>query len=574
MSTNKKNFKHVRILSRRAFLISTTLAGAGLLGAGCTKSNSPGNQPKEPDDGNILPDRSGMTVKGRVLCEGEGVKGVVVSDGLVLTTTDANGIYYLPSAKTKKFVFISVPGGYEVSRSNNILPVFYQAFTKAVSVVETMNFNLTRIDNNKHILLALGDMHLAARNNDVTQFQNGFLKDAATTIDTYQQQGYKVYGLTLGDMTWDAYWYANKFGFAEYLALMKEINLPVYHTMGNHDNDPYVADDWGAETDFRALLGPTYYSFNLGRVHYIVLDNIEYINTGASEGTVGSRNYNSRISDDQLAWLKKDLSTIADKSATVMVAMHAHLNKNPSASETSTLNLKNATELINCFSGFKDVHVLTGHTHICYAFENNNALMEHNSGAVCATWWWTGKNGYAGNQVCKDGAPGGYGIWKFDGADYDWRYKAIGYSENYQFRAYDRNEIHITAANYAPGTTDALLAPYAGEYASVANNNEILVNVWGYDKKWKVEMFENETTPLTVDRIKVKDPLHIISYEALRLHAGATPTEDFCTTSSAHLFRALASGPKTPILIKVTDRFGNVYTETMSRPKALTVAMK
>ncbi|MGJ7030990.1 calcineurin-like phosphoesterase C-terminal domain-containing protein [Niabella hirudinis] len=570
-----KMIRAAGMFSRRQFIHAAALAGAGFAATGCSKTNAAADPQDPAGDGNsALPDMAGMTVKGRVTCAGTGVPGVVVSDGVAVTTTNADGIYYLPSAKTKNFVFISVPGGYEVGAANTILPAFYQAFKAAASVVETMNFTLTKTDNDRHVVLALGDMHLANRNDDVAQFQNGFLPDAKATIERYRQLGYKVYGLTLGDMTWDAYWYANKYGFAEYLSVMKNINIPVFHTMGNHDNDPYVAADWAAEAGFRASLGPTYYSFNLGKVHYIVLDNIEYVNTGGARGTVGDRSYNETLVASQLAWLKKDLAAVADKSAPVILAMHIHLNNNPSASETASLNLTNAADLISCFSGFSNVHVLTGHTHICYAYENTPTLMEHNSGAVCATWWWTGKNGYAGNQVCKDGAPGGYAIWKFDNTDYDWRYKAIGYDEQYQFRAYDLNQVHITAADYAPKTTDALLAGYADGYATKNAGNEILVNVWGYDKRWKVELFENGTTPLAVTRVKVKDPLHIISYEALRLNAGATPTSDFCTTTSAHLFKATALSPVSPVLIKVTDRFGNVYSETMTRPKALTLSMK
>ena len=66
-----------------------------------------------------------MTVKGIVFCDGEGVPGVVVSDGYEVTVTDSEGIYYLPSAKQNKFVFISLPGNYEIATSDNI-PQFFQ----------------------------------------------------------------------------------------------------------------------------------------------------------------------------------------------------------------------------------------------------------------------------------------------------------------------------------------------------------------------------------------------------------------------------------------------------------------
>ncbi len=582
MNKKKENNKIVDI-SRREFVIATTVTGVGMTIFGCKKAKSPTptppTTPTPPSSGGStppfknIPDVSGKNIKGSVYAAGVGLANVVVSDGLEVTKTDQNGVYYLNSKKTKSFVFVSIPGGYEVATSNNILPLFYKAHTAGVSVVETIDFELTAVNNDKHVVLALGDMHLANRNNDITQFQTGFLTDGGKTITKYKNEGYKVYGLALGDMTWDAYWYTNNYSFTQYLDLMKTIKIPVFHTIGNHDNDPYINADWQSESNFRATLGPTYYSFNLGKVHYIVLDNVQYLNDNATQGAPGARNYNGVIIPDQIAWLKKDLATISDKSTPIVISMHIQLNNGPSATDSSSLRLDNATEFIGTLNGFTDVNILTGHTHVVYAVENNANIMEHNSGALCATWWWTGKSGYAGNQICKDGAPGGYGVWKFNNRNYDWIYKSIGYEESYQFRAYDLNKVHITAAKYAPNATEAELQPYKKTYANPSSANEILLNVWGYDKKWKVEILENNV-PLNVTRVSAADPLHIISYEALRVNAGAEPTEDFCTNNTSHLFKAKASGATTPILIRVTDRFGNVYTENMVRPKELTVSMK
>ena len=132
--------------------------------------------------------------------------------------------------------------------------------------------------------------------------------------------------------------------------------------------------------------------------------------------------------------------------------------------------------------------------------------MEHNTAAVCATWWWTGKNGYAGNHICKDGSPGGYGVYEVDGKSIKWYYKSIGSPQNYQFRSYDLNKVHITAAEFAPNSTDEALAEYAGVYASPNMNNEVLINVWGYDPEWTVEVKEGSTS-LPVKRVSALDPL-------------------------------------------------------------------
>ncbi|MDR2448673.1 MAG: calcineurin-like phosphoesterase family protein [Prevotellaceae bacterium] len=520
-----------------------------------------------------VPDVLGMNIKGVVYSNGTGIPGVVVSDGYEVTVTDNDGVYYLASEKKTGYVFISVPRGYEVTNTVNA-PQFFERLG-GINVVDRRDFSLLQVDNDSHILLAMPDMHLANRNNDLSQFGQ-FLEDVNTLITDYTAAGKKVYGLTLGDQTWDLYWYENLFNLVSYVPWMNQINCTVFNTMGNHDNDPYCANDWTAEQAYRDVLGPTWYSFNLGKVHYVVLDNMEYTNAGGASGKVGDRNYNNKIITDQIEWLKKDLATITDKNTPVVVAMHVPLYKMPDINNSVSVNLVNTQEFVDCLAGFTNVHVLSGHTHVNYSVVPSTSLMEHNIAAVCATWWWTGKSGYAGNHICKDGSVGGYAVWEINDANLEWYYKSIGYDKNYQFRTYDLNTILITADKYASSanaTNAEKLAGYAGIYASPSGNNEVLINVWGYDKDWTVEVSEG-AAPLTVTRVSQKDPLHIISYEAKRLNVNAEPTSSFVTGNTSHLFKMTASSPTTTLNIKVTDRFGHVYTETMTRPKNFDYGMK
>src|SRR5690606_18274619 len=107
---------------------------------------------------------------------------------------------------------------------------------------------------------------------------------------------------------------------------------------------------------------------------------------------------------------------------------------------------------------------------------------------VCATWWWLVHHSYAAqNHMCKDGASGGYAIWEMDGSDLKWTYKGNGHDTDYQFRAYDLNTVHHTKGAFAPNYTGSAWNTYAVEYANANSNNELLINVWNYDTKWKVE---------------------------------------------------------------------------------------
>ena len=522
-----------------------------------------------------IPDVAGMNVKGVVYSDGKGISGVVVSDGYEVSVTDDQGIYYLSSLKKTGFVFISIPGNYEVVNSGNA-PQFFKRLSNSISTVEQKDFSLIKIDNQKHVVVTMADWHLANRNNDLDQFNNKVLPDVNATIDQYAADGTKVYVLTLGDMTWDLYWYNNNFGLNEYIPYMNKLNSPVFNLIGNHDYDPYYANDWEAENKYRAVLGPTYYSFNLGDIHYVVLDDVEYINTGGSIGTVGNRNYNYNISPAQIEWLKKDLAAVTDKNTPIVVAMHTPLYRKPTLNangdQVNEIYLYNGGELINCFSEFAKVNVLTGHAHVNYRVEEEVNVMEHNTGAICATWWWTGRNGYAENHICKDGSPGGYTIWKMNGTDMEWTYKGIGYDEDYQFRSYDLNTIRITAAEFAPNSTDEALAEYVGPYAQQHVGNEVLINLWGYESQWTIEVTENGV-PLNVTRVTAKDPLHIISYDALRINAGATPTGAFATNETSHFFKVTASAPDSTLEIKVTNQFGKTFRESMVRPKAFSLSM-
>jgi hypothetical protein len=503
------------------------------------------------------------TANGWVSSAGAGIPGVTVSDGYEVTSTDDNGIYYLESEKKNEIVFISIPGGYEPPVIDNV-PQFFKRLTAGADSVERMDFTLTAVNNERHVVLAVADPQLANRTNDLAQFED-CLTDLNDVISRYKAAGKKAYILTLGDLTWDDYW--ENWALPDYVNLQKKYGTAVFNTIGNHDHDPDYYVDWDAEQTWRSVMGPNWYSFNLGKVHYVVLDNIQYTATGSSA------RYSNTLADYQLEWLKKDLAAVTDKTAPLVIALHSPLYNPPNATNNvPAFYTTNGQELYDCLADFTEVLVLSGHRHFNYRVIPREGLTEHNLGAICGTWWWTGNINHAGNHICVDGSVGGYGVYEVNGKNMEWHYRSIGYSRNYQFRTYDRNMIHITAANkYAPNANAANAAKgpeYAGEYATAKNDNEVLINVWGYEPGWTVEVTEG-SVPLTVTRVSVKDPLHIISYEFSRLNNNADPSASFLSVNTSHMFRVYANSPSSTLTVKVTDRFGTVYTETMKRPKVL-----
>ncbi len=525
-----------------------------------------------------IPDVNGKNIKGIVYCNGKGVANVLVSDGVEVTKTNSDGVYYIASEKKNGYVFISIPSNYEVATKNK-LPCFYEYITGSTSVVEQKNFELFEANNTNHIMLIMTDIHLANRNNDITQFKSGFYAEASAFALQTKNAGTKIYSLNLGDSSWDAYWYENSYSLANYLNDIDGIGFQIFHAMGNHDNDPYKANDFLAEAPFKQIVGPSYYSLNVGNIHYVILDDVQYINTGGSAGVIGDRTYNEVVLSDQISWLRKDLAEITDKSTPIVVGLHCpvyNASVNTSGQQVISANLTNTTELKSVLNDFSNVTFISGHTHVNYNAEIATNMYEHNIAAVCATWWWTGKSGYAGNHICRDGSPGGYGIFEVTGKSMKYYYKGIGYSRNKQFRTYDRNTIQITADKYTPNastTYQAMVPTYAGEYASLSSDNTVLINVFNYDSGCTLEVRENGNL-LPVTRVYKKDPLHIISYEMLRLNNNAEPTSSFVTNNSTHIFQVNASSATSTLEIKLTDRYGTVYTETMTRPKEFKTSMQ
>ena len=508
----------------------------------------------------ITPD-AGSTVYGLVECEGKGVEGVLVSDGYLFAKTDADGVYNLRSEKVHGYVFIILPSGY-TALTDGILPVFWKSLGETADKPERADFSLvSEPGQDNHTMLFFGDIHLANRYRDRAQFSN-FTKDVNEYLNAHG--GRPVYAVTLGDMAWDQFWYTNCYDLNNYLADANSAlsGLTVFHTIGNHDHESgkegaYPKGDFDTVVKYKKILGPTYYSFNIGRIHYLSIDNIKCTNPGD-----GSRTYSTIVTDEQLEWIKKDLSYVS-KDTPIVVTMHSQLHD-----YKGNTKLSGASSLLKCFSGYK-VRFVTGHTHQMYNVDNmaGSGYYEANSGSVCATWWWTGYYN-SGIHISADGTPGGYRIMEANATDLKWRFKATGYDESFQFRTYDRNSISITAEKFAPNATEANADAFnvsASGYAAAGTDNTVLINLWDYDPNWRLEVTENGT-PLAVTRLETKDPLHLISYEAYRYNSNATAIT-FPASATMHIFSVKASSATSTLQIKATDPFGRTYTETMKRPK-------
>lgn len=515
---------------------------------------------------------AGTTVYGIVSSAGVGVENVVVSDGAEVTVTNEKGIYQLKSAKKWGYVFISVPSGYEVP-SVGVLPQFHRALKNSADVVERADFKLEKVDGqDSYKIFMLGDMHLANRTGDLGQFAQ-FTSDLTDYMTRHK--GEKMYALTLGDMTWDLYWYSNSYYFPQYLNTVNSQikNLQIFHTMGNHDNDFQTRSDYDAAVKYVDQICPTYYSFNIGKVHYVVMDDID---CSSYDGST-SRNYVKSLSAEQLDWLAKDLSYVA-KTTPVVVAMHAQVFYPTTSGFKIDHDQVNTLRLFDILDGYT-VRFVTGHTHKLFnvtpdaPIVDGHNFREYNSGSVCASWWWSG-NLTPGIHIGTDGTPGGYGIWDVTGTDFQCLYKSTGWPEEYQFRSYDLNNVHFSMADVPlmPSDISASVKNAYMQYVNAYpqnNDNEVLINIWNWNSDWTLSVVDENRKTLPYTEVWAYDPLHIAALSVKRFNnAGLKSTPSFITDKFTHFFKVKADDADTDLVITVKDEFGNEWTENMQRPKA------
>ena len=520
-----------------------------------------------------------QNVSGSITCDGVGVPDVAVSDGSVVVLTDADGHYSFTSDKRNGCVFYSLPGGYEPMLTGGFNPMFWAPFTSSdAGVHEEHSFALRRVENIRHIVIFGADTHLAHRINDITMFRDGFL--AGLNEEVNRAGDVPIYSVLLGDLTWDVFWYQNNYTLTNFMADMRFYMYPtiMWPVIGNHDHDPAVPGgndtDWKSSALWRSKVSPTYYSFNLGKVHYVVLDDIVYLNDATpggdySEGVVGDRNYTGAVTDGQMEWLRKDLALI-DRHTPLVVCLHI-----PAWSLTSSFGyrgrLDNTHPLCALLNEFDNVNIMSGHTHTNYVVRPTvyRHITEHAIAAASGTLWWTGY--MSGYHICQDGSPAGYLRWTANGKDVRWSFKPIHEGES-QARLYDMNTVKAFYRDNA--TMRGILRSYPSRvnYGNI-ENNAVMFNVFAYNDKWRIDICEGDSA-LQYFRVYTEDPFHTLTYDVPYYAAYGYYSSYYTTGSSTHLFKANAVTSTRPITLRLIDEFGNIYLKSIKRPHPYSLQME
>ncbi|MET0245089.1 MAG: calcineurin-like phosphoesterase family protein [Flavitalea sp.] len=449
------------------------------------------------------------TLKGKVHSNGKGIAGVAVTDGVTVTTTKADGSYSFAGDKAARFVYISIPAGYEFPVDNGCA-VYYVPITKKEGVFNAdFKLNKLAVSDKKHAFVVWADTQIISKE-DANLLLTQSAPDLKQLVAGYPA-GTLMHGIGCGDLVWDHFEL-----FEDYRQALKIAGIPFFNVIGNHDMDLDARTDDHSSDTFQKQFGPTYYSYNRGDIHYITLDDVFFIGK--------NKEYIGYVTENQLRWLEQDLALVKEGS-TVVVSLHIPVESGAARRNNKKEELggtvSNRKELYRLLSKFQ-AHIMSGHTHINEKVEMDNRMI-HVHGTVCGAWW-TG-------PICTDGSPNGYAVYEVDGSELKWYYKSTGKPKDHQLRVYPRGKV-------------------------ADKPDEVAANVWNWDPKWKIEWFEDGVNKGLMEQRVGLDPL------AVELHLGAAlpskhPWVD--PTLTDHLFYCTPSKEAKEIKVKATDRFGNVY---------------
>ena len=388
------------------------------------------------------------------LDEGErGLEGAMVSNGREVALTDAHGRYELPAYDDMN-LFLTKPAGHDAPVSEEMVPQFFYIHKEKGSpplrfggiaptgpLPAEINFPLIETgDDTRFEVLVFGDTQ-AYSNREV-----GHVRQTVGELLENRDLSDVEALIFAGDMLGD-----DLSLFPRLKGVVAVGETPQYYVPGNHDIDFDAPSDQHSLDTFRREWGPEYYSFDVGRVHFVVLDNVRYPCNGVDPHAFcdpeGKPGYNGVVHDRQMAWLEADLAHVPQDH---LVVLNTHIPlqtyTNNTAARHQTDNFARIVQVV----GERPALGLSGHTHTTENLSPGTGYegWEENTGLASAPFrllvagavsgaWWQGDLGADGvpHATQASGSPRGYYSIAFDGADYVETYYAFGRPEGERMHA-------------------------------------------------------------------------------------------------------------------------------------------
>ncbi|MDP7277931.1 MAG: calcineurin-like phosphoesterase family protein [Planctomycetaceae bacterium] len=405
--------------------------------------------------------------------------GVRVSNGREIVKTDKGGRYRLP-VDDDTILFVIKSRGWRTPFSDHMLPQFYYIHKPHGSpdlryagvkptgpLPDSIDFPLyPQREPDTFKALMFGDPQPRDQK-EIDYVTHDVLEELIGTDASL--------GVTLGDIMFN-----DLTLFGSQSRAIALLGIPWYNVIGNHDINTDARSRRHVNETFERVFGPSYYSFDYGTVHFLVVDDVDWLESKET----GNWTYRGGLGKRQMEFIRNDLAMIPENQLVVLM-MHIPL-----------IDVEDRQELYRLIEKRPFCLSISGHTH-----HHEHRFITGKDGwrgpephhhiinvTVCGSWW-SGAPDERGipHTTMSDGAPNGYSILTFDGHKYTVDFKAARRPVDYQMN---------------------ILAPEAVT-ADKAGQADVYVNVFNGSEKSKVEMRVGKTGRwITMDRKVINDPAY------------------------------------------------------------------
>lgn len=354
---------------------------------------------------------------------------VCVSNGVQVVRTDETGKYKLP-VTDDTILFVIKPKNWCTPMSKNLTPEFYYIHKPKGSpqfkypgvkptgpLPESVDFPLyPQKEPDQFRAIFFGDPQPRDQK-EIDYIAHDVIEDLVGTDASF--------GVTLGDILFD-----DLSLFESQARGIALLGIPWYNVIGNHDINYDAPNDKLSDETFERAFGPAYYSFDYGTVHFIVLDDIEWVVTEKTKTNKKKKGkYQGGLGKEQIEFVKNDLKQIPEDQLVVLM-MHIPL-----------VGVEDRQDLYRLIEKRPFCMSISGHTH----HHEHRFITEkdgwrgpqphhHIINVTVSGSWWSGAPDERGipHTMMADGAPNGYSLITFDGHEYNLDFRAAGRSAKYQ----------------------------------------------------------------------------------------------------------------------------------------------
>lgn len=366
----------------------------------------------------------------------KGLSNVAVTNGTAVVLTATDGKYVLP-LDNEAIIAVIKPSGYTVQVNLNNLPQFFynhkpegspaSKFTGVAAtgkLPKSVNFGLHQAEERTDFsALIFGDPQ-PYNLEEIDYFSKGIVAEVAGIQNI-------PFGLSLGDLV------GNDLNlFNPYIKAVKDVGIPWYNLLGNHDLNFDATTDDKADETYEAHFGPANYAFNYGKVHFIVLDDVLYPDPRDAKGYWGG------FTENQLQFVENDLKFVP-KDHLIVLAFHIPISE-PDSNDDSFRD-SDRQKLFELLKDYPNTLSLSAHTHLQrqdFLGKEAGWLQEkphhHYNVGTTSGDWYSGKLDEKGVpiSVMRDGTEKGYAFIHFKGNQYAIDYKVAGQPADYQMKVF------------------------------------------------------------------------------------------------------------------------------------------